>query len=107
MPKHTSGTWEARGTMVVTPPYAEVHRLIQDREVPFDCKRICLADPSHYIPQDEAEANARLIAAAPDLLAALDGLVNRSSLQWSEDGPLWDAARIALAKAERRIDDDD
>ena len=48
----------------------------------------------------EAEANARLIAAAPALLAALQGLSARhrdgsSESAWAE----WDTAREALAKA--------
>ena len=46
------------------------------------------------------KADARLISAAPDLLAALDGLVNPPC--HAPDflpSRLWDAARAAIAKA--------
>jgi hypothetical protein len=51
------------------------------------------------ISRDEAEANARLIAAAPDLLDAL--MTVPQGLLWSDDD-LWrwhDKARAAIAKA--------
>ena len=45
---------------------------------------------------DEAEANARLIAAAPELLAALVEIVSRNEVQsWFN----LDQARAAIAKA--------
>lgn len=46
----------------------------------------------------ENEANARLIAAAPDLLAALRGLFDNSTrADWPTD--LYQAAEAAIAKA--------
>jgi len=48
------------------------------------------------IGQEEKEANARLIAAAPDLLAALKAVVEFYS--YAELGPI-DDARKAIAKA--------
>jgi hypothetical protein len=55
-------------------------------------------------PGDEAVANARLIAAAPDLLAALRELadVSRAYLEHmdAEDLAALEAARAAIAKAE-------
>lgn len=53
---------------------------------------------------DESAANARLIAAAPDLLEALEELlagVDRLPPRepWDEDGPVIKKARAALAKA--------
>jgi len=45
----------------------------------------------------EAVANARLIAAAPELLKALVDLVN--SFEKHRPKELWDAARAAIAKA--------
>ena len=72
MSKHTAGDWGADGTMVVTPPPDETLRRIQAREFPFECKLIAICDPSHYVPQNEAEANARLIAGATRMLAVLE-----------------------------------
>lgn len=45
---------------------------------------------------EEAAANARLISAAPDLLAALKGVLRVADRQTDE----FDAARAAIAKAE-------
>jgi hypothetical protein len=46
------------------------------------------------------EANARLIAAAPELLEALDGLMTLESRgRIMPIGKEWDAARAAIAKA--------
>lgn len=61
---------------------------------------------------DEAEANARLIAAAPDLLAAVQKLMALNNEHAPFGGEFyqdrldcaWDAARAALAKAEGRAD---
>lgn len=59
------------------------------------------------IPKDEFEANARLIAAAPELLDALEDLANDISERFDMDDPSTnpgirravEAARAALAKA--------
>ena len=55
---------------------------------------------------DEAHANARLIAAAPDLLAALTGLLTHTHIaesdpaDWEpEDHAVESAARAAIARA--------
>lgn len=64
-----------------------------------DCQPICT------LPFDcldaENEANARLIAAAPDLLDALDTLCNRIELESATplDWPAYTQARSAIAKA--------
>lgn len=53
-------------------------------------------------PSPMGEANARLIAAAPDLLAALEELlpIAARSIQGTTDGePILQAARAAIAKA--------
>lgn len=49
--------------------------------------------------REEAEANAHLIAAAPDLLAALQTLVEQAE-RHDAVGLYWDQARAAIAKAE-------
>ena len=56
-------------------------------------ERIAIVDG--WISEEE-EANARLIAAAPDLLAALKGVVRLSDRKHEA----WDRARAAIAKAE-------
>lgn len=48
--------------------------------------------------REENEANGALIAAAPDLLAALKAMVDELSDEG--DWPIFDAARAAIAKAE-------
>lgn len=58
-----------------------------------DC--IALAGLNH----NESEANAHLMAAAPDLYEALDALVNEVSTYGSADGEIIIAASAALAKA--------
>lgn len=52
-------------------------------------------------PDEETIANARLIAAAPDLLEALAAIVNSTDYGADDDRPLMQAARAAIAKAER------
>jgi len=58
-------------------------------------------------PADEAEANARLIAAAPDLLAALKAIqaacMDDSSLRHTLGTDLLDAVDAALARAEMAV----
>lgn len=58
------------------------------------------------LPVEEIEANARLIAAAPELLAALTIAVNRIEIANRDGDPIlsaWlPAARAAIAKAEGR-----
>ena len=55
--------------------------------------------------EDEAKANARLIAAAPDLLAACEMLISDPSEEWSQTefdrrvGAARDMARAAVKKA--------
>jgi len=63
------------------------------------------ATSSKYFPtRQEAEANARLIAAAPDLLEALKEMLS----VWEEDDPAYgamhaDKARAAIARAEGKV----
>ena len=52
-----------------------------------------------YTQPTERDANARLIAAAPDLLAALETLTD-ACCQWdNQDDPALEASRAAIAKA--------
>ena len=59
-----------------------------------------LAHSVNYPDQrDEANANARLIAAAPELLEALIELADCGAEAWGEDRPCVRIARAAIAKA--------
>jgi hypothetical protein len=50
-----------------------------------------------YLTLDNHEANARLIAAAPDLYEALDAIID--GISWSMSDNKFGAAKSALAKA--------
>jgi hypothetical protein len=56
------------------------------------------------VPRDVAEANARLIAAAPDLLAACKALLTHGRSAFEDDEGLWpsacESAKAAISKAE-------
>jgi hypothetical protein len=79
--QHTPGPWRTfNGTDVFS-----------DDNDTSGSKQIADCSMSLIIPSGEQVANARLIAAAPDLLAALEGL---------RGGELWtQAAEDAIAKA--------
>jgi hypothetical protein len=69
------------------------------------CNRICEITPI-ALPENEVEANARLIAAAPDLLAGLKDLLFyhyheiEMPAKGTRDREVYDAARAAIAKVE-------
>ena len=88
----TKGEWvvdESRhdGCINVLEPFRHVSMVSQYRAKPEDL--------------DENEANARLISAAPDLLAACQGLVDAFDKLMGPEGrgPLYVAAAEAIAKA--------
>lgn len=92
MSKPTPGPWLIEGTTVYT-----LHRLAH-----AECNRWS-AQFAAYVgcPREEAEANARLCASAPDLLEALQGLVDMDVAY--QRGPKVEqavaAARAAIQKA--------
>lgn len=88
MTKHTQGPWLVEGRTVYAlndDGYNRFSALVQDA----------------HTPGDELEANARLIAAAPDLLEALDGMIEAyddgAQPEWAL--PYIRAAHKAIAKA--------
>jgi len=106
MAEHTPGPWEYRpasnyvgyaifpvGTL---PSLASVERPRGDPEV--------LNVQCHNFPGN-TEANARLIAAAPDLLAACQSIVAlydhalATNTTVSVPGAIWDTMKAAIAKA--------
>ena len=53
----------------------------------------------YTVPKEEAEANARLIAAAPELLEALEGVLISSEDGGDMNDIDWSGIRTAIAKA--------
>ena len=97
MTTHTPGPWEPHGgviggrnSLLVCKPDATKSR---------GCRSVAEAE-TIGIPRLQAEANARLIAAAPDLLAASKALL---SCRWMVEtvSAEVDALREAVAKAEK------
>ena len=80
--KHTPGPWRA--------DWVNVYR--KD-----DHLADCCPKAKNGIPLEQKEANARLIAAAPELLAALKALVNMQ--KGHENWPEVKQAEAAIAKA--------
>lgn len=86
-PKHTPGPWVAQGTAVM-----KLHDLLG----------AATADEN----AEQAEANVRLIAAAPDLLAALRdalefiGLCDEDTIYAAREAGVFDTGEAAIAKAE-------
>ena len=105
---HTPGPWTKSGCtvyagqMAISATYCEGNRFLHgvdhDETVPDSME-------THGQGWDEAGANARLISSAPDLLAALEGLLHGSRKVTSQED--WNAereeasatARAAIAKA--------
>jgi hypothetical protein len=85
MARHTSGDWRLTGN-------ANGGFSIEDERGRVLCQR---SDWTTNEP--ESAANGRLIAAAPDLLAALKGVMRVADRATDE----FDAARAAIAKAEQ------
>lgn len=102
MSKHTKGPWLPHWLM----GNGDTHWI-----VPADQPNAPLAKVDAFAPTDgdmelEGKANARLIAAAPDLLAALRDVIGwipgGASEMWHTDAPskAVERARAAIAKAE-------
>jgi hypothetical protein len=99
MSKHTPGPW------AVHPVRARVDAFNSGDALPV-CE---LLWPTDERTEEETEANAALIAAAPDLLEALQRLRNEAKLTGLDQQAGWDAwfamADEALAKAEPSHDE--
>jgi len=92
MSKHTSGPWHYEDERYATKCVIGVEN--DDRWV------------AHCQPEFNGEANGRLIAAAPDLLFALDeAFAQYDSDRWEdhEKPGWWSLAREALAKAKGEV----
>jgi hypothetical protein len=85
--KHTPGPWAC----TYTSNYAHDYRLTQPNGQPLPVN----AEANN---RSEQRANARLIAAAPDILKALEDVLMVFSEEYS-DSPTLERARAAIAKA--------
>ena len=97
--KHTPGPWIGAGPSFGDPlPRYTTEIITESEDENGEVRSICELPVAHH--DDENEANARLIAAAPALLAALIGMAD---LYDTDDGcrtlPQYVAARAAIAKA--------
>ena len=90
MTKYTPGPWYIEGLVRKPPiedePYTEYFVVTKTanmvRKTGGEGLTICWTDNPH-IPDEQREANARLIAAAPELLKALRKLLEVTSLLYS------------------------
>ena len=86
MSKHTPGPWEFLDNSLVGPK--------------IDDKPVWLRPVILRSETGVAKADANLIAAAPDLLEALETLVRNGTRSTLED---WEAAMVAIAKARGEV----
>ena len=101
---HTHGPWTRSGCTIyagettIAATYCEGNRNLHPIIYPGDIVPDSLA--IHGNGWDEAGANARLIAAAPELLEALEMLMPQEPQEAdSYDRAMWENARAAIAKA--------
>lgn len=90
--KHTPGPWMAKDQVIRGPglhPYPTVESQIADCRQTWECR----------LSDNEAEANARLIAAAPELLEALRLVLNDNRLMNAMNREQARAILDAIAKA--------
>ena len=73
-PKHTPGTWDFDFPYIVAPDPSGTHPDLYIAEVARE------DDDGRVPPEDEQHANARLLAAAPELFAALAELAGEIDL---------------------------
>lgn len=96
-PKHSPGPWSFRPNPDTKRSGWYAHEVMAPADGRLPARRVALTD-SRGLPLDKAEANAKLMAAATDLLAALVDLAAASS-QAGVTQKYVDAALAAIAKA--------
>lgn len=94
MSKHTPGPWTGAGPSFGDPLPRYTTEIVTEWE-DEDGEALSICELPFHHHDDENEANARLIAAAPDLLEALQDLCDTLG----ECG-MTERARAAIAKAE-------
>lgn len=96
MNKHTPGPWKVSRS---DKDGAEVKAIAEIAWCGVGAAYSMVSGVTQHIDAEECRANARLIAAAPELLAALEDLERTAGLAASHDDPARVAARAAIAKA--------
>lgn len=91
MSAHTPGPWTQDGGSVLAP--------CQFQNSKGEPQTMTVADCNYCFSMEDPEANARLIAAAPELLEALKSLVARCEMNFRFPD-LLPAARKAIERAE-------
>lgn len=89
--RHTPGPWIGAGPSFGDPLPRYTTEIIAERVDGADAVSICELPFAHH--DDENEANARLIASAPELLEALQAL-----LYWDNGKSEFDDARALIKK---------
>jgi hypothetical protein len=101
--KHTPGPWEVvalmDGQSIQTLTESRICWIWNHKEYKG---KPCGSIESQDKTQEELDANARLIAAAPDLLKALEGLANCAGLTWLQGYK--DELDAAMIQARAAID---
>lgn len=99
MSKHTPGPWIGAGPSFGDPLPRYTTEIVTEYEgEDEEVRSICELPFAHH--DDENEANARLIAAAPELLEALKEAINLIETLSPIEGQTVRKARAAIAKAE-------
>ena len=89
MSKHTPGKW------------LHIHREWDDSDTVCNSRGACVAVRPRFVSAEDWKPDARLLAAAPDLLEALKNLVLLCELDGcSRDLPEYVAAKAAINAAE-------
>ena len=91
MAEHTPGPWTVRDERQIAPNQRGAYPFYIDE------------GPAHRIAGVRFEADARLIAAAPDLLAALEEAVPAMTVPGYDSEEAIDLARDAIAKARGEV----
>ena len=104
---HTPGPWKLCGDIIVGAPEPVPNLKVEPygksvAKIHWDYDGDCGAPEYRIKWKPEGEANAALIAAAPEMKQALGDLLEWATLMGGWDSPAWERAQQAYNKAEGR-----